>query len=149
MYQLEKASKAGQVEFTSISNGGTSSGAPPTATGGFSALPFTFVFEGSYAGLDRLLDEVDGFAVSTPSGVPKVTGRLLTIQGVDISAGVGGPSETLTATVTATAYTLAGGLPVADGATAEGPAPASSAEGSEAAPVEGSPSAPAVIGGLW
>ena len=115
MYELAQASKQKRVEFASISaasNGkpGGSSGAATAAAGGFQQMPFTFVFDGTYSGLEDMLRKLTNFAAKTKSGALKVNGRLLTIQGVTLtplSLENGSKSNPhLTATVTATAYTM-------------------------------------------
>jgi hypothetical protein len=159
IYQLDQASNRKQVEFTSIvsgSGGGTgasSAAAPaPAAGAGFTAMPFTFVFNGTYGDLYHLFQQLNRYTVRTSSGV-QVTGRLLTIQSVKLAPvgtsaatqGSGKPSggEQLSGTITATAYVLPAGQGLTGGATATSPtgatAPVSSTSGAS-----GSPTAPAI-----
>jgi hypothetical protein len=150
IYELDQSSNQRNVDFASIST--TSSSAASSAAGaaaasatpaGFTQMPFTFVFKGSFDGLAHLLGQVDGFVQRTTAGELRVSGRLLTIQGADItienvsgatsvSGGKANPiSPLLTATITATAYVLpasqgltGGATPILPGST--GSAPSSS-----------------------
>ena len=147
--QLEQASNRKQVEFSSISSGGgsSSSAAPAVAAAGFTQMPFTFVFSGSFFDLYKLFQQVNRFTLLTSSGSVQVSGRLLTIQGVQLapeaasSSGSGTPSSRLTGTITATAYVLPASQ-VAATATATSPTGAQSTSGSASS----SPATPAVIG---
>ncbi|HTQ68686.1 MAG TPA: hypothetical protein VMI13_08335 [Solirubrobacteraceae bacterium] len=132
MYELAQASKQKSVEFASISAAtnskpGASSGSSPAAAaaGGFQQMPFTFVFNGTYSGLEDMLRKLTNFAAKTRSGVLKVNGRLLTIQGVALTPlSLENGSKTnphLTATVTATAYTMPPELSSASAAGAGAP----------------------------
>ena len=120
IYQLSKATKQRNVEFTSISS--TTAAATPaasaTAAAGFSSMPFTFIFEGGFVDLERLFHQLSGFTLRQASGGLQVSGRLLTIQSVKLapatgaeSAGAGKPSSSqkLNGTITATAYVLPAG----------------------------------------
>jgi type II secretion system (T2SS) protein M len=160
IYQLDQLSNQRDIDFNSIStgtsggaSGGTSTAASAAATtaagagpGGFTQMPFTFVFKGSFYGLYHFLHEIDGFAQLTSAGTVRVNGRLLTIQGANIAlenqATGGSASGRLTATITATAYVLPAGQGLTGGATATSPTGTS-------APTSGasSPTTPAVIRG--
>jgi hypothetical protein len=179
VYELDQASNGKDVEFNSItaSAAGTSPSSSSTASAaaatGFSAMPFTFVFNGTFTDLYHLLNQVQGFTVQTAAGEVHVSGRLLTIQsaslelpsgGSETSAKVGAGAETgakgaatakspsakeseqaqLKATITASAYVLPSSEGLTGGATAAGPA------GAAVTPAAGTPStssttAPAVI----
>jgi hypothetical protein len=141
IYELDVASDQRNVDFASISSsasGSASSSAASSSTAGaagasaapagFTQMPFTFVFKGSYEGLAHLLAQVDSFVQRTTTGELRVSGRLLTIQGADItiessgSTGVGGAkynpfAPPLTATITATAYVLPASQGLTGGAT--------------------------------
>jgi hypothetical protein len=171
VYELEQASKQRSIDFNSIVSSGVSSGptasanataAPPSA---FTQMPFTFIFKGSFFGLAHLLGQVDGFArttstgggasadassSATPTGV-QVSGRLLTIQGVNLAIEDQGSSSSkspsgseLTATITATAYVLPASQGLTGGATAAGPAGSAAASAASAA-ASSSSTSPAVI----
>jgi hypothetical protein len=137
IYTLDKASHRRDVRFSSITSGSSgsstaSAGAAPTAITGFAQQPFTFVFEGSFFDLNKLLNQLEGFTVQTPSGALHVNGRLLTIDSVSLTpnaaeaAGASGSSKQksgqLTGTITATAYVLPAGESALGGATPSGPA---------------------------
>jgi Tfp pilus assembly protein PilO len=148
--QLARASGERQVEFTSITSGGSAAGsssaaASAAASAGFSAMPFTFVFNGSFFDLYDLFQQLNRFTLRTSSGSLRVSGRLLTIQGVQLapgtSSGAGKPSGQLTGTITATAYVLPASQAAA-GATATSPTGAQTTSGSASS----SPATPAVIG---
>jgi hypothetical protein len=157
IYELEQASNQREVDFNSITSGGTSgssssgstlgAAAGAAAEAGFTQMPFTFIFKGSYEGLAHLLGEIDGFATRSTAGDIVVSGRLLTIQGADITienqaSSASGPSSgkvPLSATITATAYVLPASEALTGGATAIGPSATSSSSSSS------SPATPAVV----
>src|SRR5262245_9319360 len=169
IYQLAHASDQRNIDFSSITSGsGGSSGSSPSASParssiagsetstGFTQMPFTFVFNGSFFDLYRLFSQIDGFAKRTASGAVQVRGRLLTIQSgkpaPSPSAG-GGPGagspapDALTATVTATAYVLPSVQGLTAGATSSSPPGAGTATSvSSRRPTTSSPTAPALAG---
>lgn len=153
IYQLAQASNQKQVEFSSITTGGSSGGAvvaaPVAAAAGFSQMPFTFVFNGSFFDLYNLFQQLNQFTVRTDSGDLRVSGRLLTIQSVKLTpAGTSGTGQSsggqLTGTITATAYVLPASQGATGGATAASPAGVTQTTAS--AVTSGSVGAPAVIG---
>jgi len=108
---------------------------------GVNRLPFTFVFDGDYFALTKLLDLVQSFTTAKGDAV-KVRGRLLTVEGVSLEESRNGFPD-VKATVTATAYlsaepvTLPGGQPASNPqATPEAPqtAPSTQAAGTPSAP---------------
>ncbi|HWX45809.1 MAG TPA: type II secretion system protein GspM [Solirubrobacteraceae bacterium] len=174
IYELNQASHQRNVNFNSITTGASGgaagvgaakagSAAAAAAPAGFTQMPFTFVFKGTFKGLAHLLGEIQGFAVRTTTGGLLVSGRLLSIQGVDIALESGGgvsaggagagakgagassaasSNVPLTATITATAYVLPASQGLTGGATPIGPsgAPSTVAGGSA-----GSTTTPAVV----
>jgi hypothetical protein len=150
LYQLEEASNLRNVSFNSIVSGasgssGSTASAPAATTAaassGFTQMPFTFVFSGGFFSLERLFKQLTSFTTHQgPSGL-RVSGRLLTIQGVKLSPenGAPGKGQKLTGTVTATAYVLPAGQTLSNGATAAAPAGATAPSGSS-----GSATTPAV-----
>jgi hypothetical protein len=160
IYQLAQASDQKHVDFSSIAAGSSGSGSSGStvnapvaaaASAGFTQMPFTFVFSGSFQDLYRLFQQMNGFTTRTTSGGVRVSGRLLTIQSAKLapapisttsSAGAK-PSERLTGTITATAYVLPATQSLTGGATAASPTGASSTPvaGSGSS---GSTSAPAI-----
>ncbi len=165
MYTIDQASNRKKVEFTSISNGG-SGGSGASGRSGSSAssasaaaqsvaltqMPFTFTFNGDYKELIKLLRQLEGFTVQSPTGTLQVSGRLLTVQSITFaapasSAGAAGSSSQsgssssarpgeMTWSITATAYVLpAAPAPAAPAGGASGGAqPASSGAGAGASP---------------
>jgi hypothetical protein len=163
IYTLDRATHSRNVGFTSISAGtsgtassSSSSSAAATAAAQdttFSQEPFTFVFNGSFVDLYKLLDQLEGFTVQTSAGALHVNGRLLTIDSVSLAPSTSAATSTtgsskskaprLTGTISATAYVLPAGATPLGGATPSSPAgaatPASSASSS------GSAVTPAVV----
>ena len=161
--ELAQASKQKKVEFASITAGGSSKGvagsstsasASASAAGGFQQVPFTFIFNGTYSGLEKMLRRLGNFTTRTPSGALVVSGRLLTIQGVTLESialdGHTSANPHLTATVSATAYTMPPEQTSAASAGASGATPAStgssSGSGSGSSSSSTSSAPPAVIG---
>lgn len=155
VYELAQASGKKHVDLTSIvygsgaagATGAGGSNAAATAVAGFTQLPFTFVFNGSYNDLYNLFKQLDRSTVRTASGVA-VTGRLLTIQSVKLApltapseAGAKSGGELLSGTISATAYVLPASQSLTGGASANAPAGASVASSSSSA---SSPTAPAI-----
>jgi hypothetical protein len=146
IYQLDQASNQKRVEFSSIvtgSNGAATpgpasksapAGAAPTA---FTAMPFTFVFNGGFFDLHSLFQQLNQFTERTPAGLLKISGRLLTIQSVKLAQASTGkearPGE-LTGTITATAYVLPASQGLTGGATPSGPAAGGSTASSTSPP---------------
>ncbi len=167
VYQLAHATNQRNVEFASITAtgaGGASTSAASTpapaaaasaTSSAFSAMPFTFVFNGSFSDLYHLFQQLDAATVRTTNGALLVNGRLLTIQSIKLapstnptekSTGKGG-SEQLSGNVTATAYVLPASQGLTAGATTGAPAGASATPSatpaSSTAPTS-SPTAPAI-----
>jgi hypothetical protein len=150
--QLARASEQRNVFFSSIAAtapggaAGSSAAAQTAAAAGFSAMPFTFIFNGSFFDLEKLTRKLTGFTTRTASGALKVNGRLLTIQGMNLTlspnSGTQGSSPTgeLVGTVTASAYVLPGGQSV----TGAVPPPVGGAPASTTG-APSSPTAPATV----
>jgi Tfp pilus assembly protein PilO len=72
IYTLDKATHVRDVQFASITSGVTGSSvataSPATPAAGFTQQPFTFVFDGSFVDLYKLLNQLEGFTVQTPTG---------------------------------------------------------------------------------
>jgi hypothetical protein len=146
VYELDQASNHRNVEFNSIVSNATGSSSSSAATAaaaaassGFAEMPFTFVFNGTFADLYHLLTQVQGFTVQTAAGAVQVSGRLLTIQSADLEPPSAGSEATTTkgggsssnkkpedaqlkGTITATAYVLPAGQGLTGGATPASPA---------------------------
>jgi Tfp pilus assembly protein PilO len=149
--QLAQASNHKQVEFSSIASGGSAgaSGASSSvkpAAAGFTQMPFTFVFNGSFFDLYNLFQQLNHFTLRTSSGSLQVSGRLLTIQGVQLapgaSSGAGKPSGQLTGTITATAYVL----PASEAAASATPTSPTGAQTTSGSAASSPATTPAVIG---
>jgi Tfp pilus assembly protein PilO len=98
---------------------------PPGATvgtAGFPTMPFSFNFTGSFRNMQRFLKSIDGLTAVKGKSI-NVKGRLLTVDGVGLKAGVKGFPD-VDATVAVTAYLL----PADEGLTA-GATPATPATG--------------------
>ncbi|HEY5286009.1 MAG TPA: type II secretion system protein GspM [Solirubrobacteraceae bacterium] len=160
IYTLDKATHSRNVNFTSITSG--TSGAPSSAASAtaataatqntaFSQEPFTFVFNGSFVDLYKLLDQLEGFTVQTSKGALHVNGRLLTIDSVSLAPSSTGSSAAssksksprLTGTISATAYVLPAGATPLGGATPASPAGGATTAGSTSS--SGSAVTPAVV----
>ncbi len=156
IFSLDRATHQRDVQFNSISTstaGAASSSAsatPASAGATFTQMPFTFVFNGSFVDLYKLMNQLEGFTAQTPGGALHVNGRLLTINDVNLApstsaipSGSKSKKTELTGTIDATAYVLPAGASTLAGATPAGPTTAteaaSTSSGSSSAP------APAVI----
>jgi hypothetical protein len=173
IYTLDKTTHSRDVQFSSIATGATgtaggsssaSAASAAVAAASFSQEPFTFIFNGTFVDLYKLLDQLEGFTVQTSTGALHVNGRLLTIDSVSLAPGTeaqsvaaagktGGStastskpkSSQLTGTITATAYVLPASASSLGGATAAGPAGASPAAASSSSSSSSSAATPAVI----
>jgi hypothetical protein len=169
MYQIAQASNQKNVDFSSITAGGGSASAgsaspaapasgaaasasspSSAASAGFTQMPFTFVFNGSFDDLYHLFQQLNRYTVRTTSGGLRVSGRLLTIQSTKLTplataaaAGVR-PTGQLTGTITATAYVLPATQGLTGGATPASPAGGATAPVSSTT-TSSSPTAPAVV----
>ena len=142
----------------STAAGAAGASAAPTAataaatTAGFSQMPFTFIFNGSFDDLYHLFNSLDAATVRTTSGDLQVSGRLLTLQRVKLEhlggEAQGGAGQELTGTISATAYVLPAGQAVTAGATPAAPAASTAATTASSSPSRSStPAAPvATIG---
>jgi len=157
IYQLAQASNEKNVEFSSITAGASgaaaaspSSPATPTAAPtGFTQMPFTFVFSGGFSDLYHLFLQLNKATVRTTSGGLRVSGRLLTLQGVKLepitettTTGASG-AQKLTGTITATAYVLPASQGLTAGATPNSPTPSAAAASAASTPATTSASTPA------
>ncbi|HEY5194398.1 MAG TPA: hypothetical protein VIJ39_11085 [Solirubrobacteraceae bacterium] len=156
IYTLDKATHSRDVEFSSITTGASGTASPgasatlATESAAFSQQPFTFIFNGSFVDLYKLLDQLEGFTVQTSSGALHVNGRLLTIDSVSLAPNASEASASgkpksgqLTGTITATAYVLSAGASALGGATPSAPAGAST--GTASTTSSGSATTPAVV----
>jgi Tfp pilus assembly protein PilO len=155
MYQLAQASNHRNVDFSSIvfgaGSGSNAAATPVTAATGFTQMPFTFTFSGSFPDLYHLFQQLNRFTIRTASGGLQVSGRLLTIQSVKLAPGSspgaaqgsGTGAGQLTGTVTATAYVLPSTQGLTGAATATSPTGAQTPAASTS-PAPSSPTPPAI-----
>jgi hypothetical protein len=99
-------------------------------TDGMNRLPFTFVFDGDYFALAKLLELLRSFT-TTDGDTVTVRGRLMTVEGVNLEQGRKG-FPAVKATITATAYLSSTPITLPGGATA--PSQATPAPGAATAP---------------
>jgi Tfp pilus assembly protein PilO len=108
VYQLETAARRAKVDFRAVTvldstaDASTPAAGAATRGGGVTPAPFSFKFEGTYFGLQKLLAAVDRFSRVKGTQM-QVNGRLLTIDGLTLSAGRGGLPQ-ISGTITARAY---------------------------------------------
>jgi hypothetical protein len=162
VYELAQASDQRHVDLSSIVYGssGTVSGSAAAGSAqavsatlaGFTQMPFTFVFHGTYGDLYNLFKQLNRFTVRTASGGLEVSGRLLTIQSAKLApvtnaaeaGSARGASEQLSGTITATAYVLPASQGLTGGATPTSPGGASATPVSTTSSGGSSPTAPAI-----
>jgi hypothetical protein len=138
VYELALASNEKHVDLSSIvagsggSSGTGSASAAQTSSAslaGFTQMPFTFVFNGSFFDLYNLFQQLNHFTARTASGGLQVSGRLLTIQSAKLAPATKGNesgtqkarSGLLSGTITATAYVLPASQGLTGGATPGSP----------------------------
>jgi hypothetical protein len=140
LVQVNSAAGHSKVDFRTI-NVGTGSGGAPAAdanakgasastpppgattvgTAGFSTMPFTLDFKGSYFELGKFFNRLDRF-VAVRNGNVDVTGRLLLLNTITITPDTAKGFPTLAAEVSANSYLLPPTEGLTAGATATGPA---------------------------
>jgi hypothetical protein len=126
------ASGTSTTPSTTPSTPGTTGAAAGTTTGtstlppgvvagsnGMNNLPFTFVFDGDYFSLSKLLDLMRSFTTTSGDTVT-VRGRLMTVESVNLQEGRNGFPD-VKATVTATAYLAAQPISLPGGVTPPSP----------------------------
>jgi Tfp pilus assembly protein PilO len=134
MVQIDGAAGSSHVDFRSITVGG-SGGAPaeelaagavapppgssPVGTAGFSTMPFTLAFKGSYFNLGNFFQRIDRFVTVRDRGLD-VTGRLVLLNNIILTPD--GKFPSVKAQITATTYLVPTTEGLLAGATATGPA---------------------------
>jgi hypothetical protein len=141
LVQLNAAADASKVDFRKISLGGASGapGAPapgaaaaPVAgaatpppgstavgTAGFTTMPFSFAFKGSFNGLGDFFNKLDRFVKVNHNGLD-VTGRLLLLNSITLQPDTTKGFPLLSAEVSANSYLLPPTQGLFEQATAEG-----------------------------
>jgi Type II secretion system (T2SS), protein M len=153
IYQLAQASNQKHVEFNSITTGASGGGSPAASTSpaaaaagpveAFTQMPFTFVFNGSFADLYHLFRQLDQATARTSSGELHVSGRLLTLQGLKLAPQ--SESGELSGTITATAYVLPASSGLTGGSTSAAPASSGTGSATTASGSAASSSAPPAV----
>lgn len=169
IYQVQSAAQAAKVSFRSLqlTGGGSSSSAtpapssssppssgaaaasaagagalPPGATVGAAGLPteqFTFTLSGNFFHLAKFFNGLQSFVTARGSTL-LISGRLMTINGINLTPGPNGFPQT-TATVSATTYIVPATQGAMGGATPAGPATAPQAHASTSGSSTGGPAA--------
>jgi hypothetical protein len=165
LVQVNAAAKRAGVDFRTINISG-SGGAPTTGpaaapksttppppgastvgTAGFSTMPFTFNFKGSFFQLGKFFNRIDKF-VAVRNGGLDVTGRLLLLNSITITPDAERGFPHLTADVTANSYLLPPTEGLTAGATAAGPTGAAAAGGATPSPSTPATTTTAAISGV-
>jgi hypothetical protein len=143
LVQLDATAKKANVTFRSLAlsgGGGEATGEPtatrpdglapapgtvPVGSAGFSAMPFTFAFNGSFFRLSDFFSRLERFVTVQNDNID-VTGRLLLLGNIAITP-EGGDLNRLQAQIGASTYLVPPTQGVAGGATSAGPAGATPA----------------------
>jgi hypothetical protein len=152
MVQIDGAAGSNHVDFRSITVGGASGapaeelaagavapppGSTPVGTAGFSTMPFTLAFKGSYFNLGSFFQRIDRFVTVSDRGLD-VTGRLVLLNNIILSPD--GKFPNVKAQISATTYLVPTTEGLLGGATPT--APATGAAGATGTPTP-APAAPA------
>jgi hypothetical protein len=158
LVQLNAAARHSGVDFRTIDVGGSGApsagpgaapkgvttpppGATTVGTAGFSTMPFSLSFNGSFFKLGKFFNQLDQFVTVRKGGLD-VTGRLLLLNSITLTPDTEKGFPMLSAEVSANSYLLPPAEGLTAGATAAGPDATGAAAGSTAAPAAGaSPSA--------
>jgi hypothetical protein len=160
LVQLNSAADRSKVDFRSINLDGSTGSPAPGAGGtaaastdavtpppgsssvgsaGFSTMPFSFEFQGSFFNLGAFFKRLDHFVTVKNQGLD-VTGRLLLLNSISLAPDTVKGFPHITAQVKANSYLLPAAQGLLGEATADGPTAA--AAGANPAPAD--PSAPPV-----
>ena len=143
LVQLNDAAKRSKVDFHAINVGGSGTepqeqgetgstalapapGTMPVGSGGFSAMPFSFGFEGSFFRLSDFFNRLEDFVTVTNEDID-VSGRLLLLGSISVEPKSQDDPKHLTAQIGAASYLV----PAADGI--EGATPESPTGGEQGA----------------
>jgi hypothetical protein len=154
MVQINAVANRAGVDFRTINIGGAGAAAPDPAaaksattppppgattvgTAGFSTMPFSFAFKGSFFELGKFFNHIDRF-VAVRNGGLDVTGRLLLLNSITLTPDTSKGFPMLSAEVSANSYLLPPTEGLTAGATSAGPTGAGTAEPS-ASPAPSSP----------
>jgi hypothetical protein len=165
LYQIDSAAGDSKIDFRSLTNGGGAAGATgsaatpatPSSSGASTSaaaatgataptpLPLSLIFSGSFMDMQRLLGRVDRFVRIDGDDI-RVSGRLLSIDDIALSASPGGLAN-VEATITATAYTMPASTEPTAAAGQTPAAPAAPGSTATASASSASPTATASVGG--
>jgi hypothetical protein len=115
---------------------------PPGASVGAAGLPteqFTFTLDGNFFNLGNFFNRLNNFVINRDSQL-LVSGRLMTINAINLAPGAGGFPQ-ITASVSATTYIVPATQGPLGGATPAGPAPSTQAQASTTPSSTGAPAA--------
>jgi hypothetical protein len=159
LVQIDQTAKRSKVDFRNLTVGGAAAapgtttakqapgtlapppGTVPVGSAGFSAMPFTFTFKGSYFRLTDFFNRLERF-VTVQNGKLDVTGRLLLLGSIAVTpqTSTGSAPTDLQAQIGAAAYLLPpttavpGTTPPATTAGAAGATPPAGAGGTTSVP---------------
>jgi hypothetical protein len=162
LVQLDSAAQGTGVDFRTIQVGGSAGAAsaaataaagtatpgatmpPPGAvtvgTAGFSAMPFTFAFEGHFGNLSEFFSRLERF-VTLRNEKMNVSGRLLRLESIDLKVEQDGFPE-IRAEIGASSYIVPPTQGLTAGATPQGPAATTPAAPGATPTPAGGPSVP-------
>jgi hypothetical protein len=164
LVQVNAAAKRAGVDFRTINISATGSptagpsaapttgsapppGASTVGSAGFSTMPFSFNFKGSFFELGKFFNRIDKF-VAVRNGGLDVTGRLLLLNTITLTPDAEKGFPNLTADVTANSYLLPSTEGLTAGATAAGPTGAAPAAGATPSPSTPATTTTAAISGV-
>jgi Tfp pilus assembly protein PilO len=158
LVQLDAEAGGTGVDFRTIQVGGTSAEstattgatpAPPGAvsvgTAGFSQMPFTFSFRGSFGNLSQFFSRMERF-VTMRNEKMNVTGRLLRLESIDLQVDQSG-FPNIRAQIGASSYLVPETQGITVGATPQGPAATTPAATPAPAGGPAVPTTPATVTG--
>ena len=164
LVQLNSAAGRSKVDFRTIQIGGSGAAAPapapgpadaskdpsaptpapgstPVGSAGFSAMPFTFSFKGSFVNLGGFFQRLDRFVAVNQQRLD-VTGRLMLLNNISLAPDTTG-FPNIRASIGATTYMLPATQGLTAGAGPQGPGTATgttpAAPGASATPAPGTP----------
>jgi Tfp pilus assembly protein PilO len=138
LVQMDAEAGGTNVDFRTVQVGGTAASAPAATTdaaagttapppgavavgtAGFSAMPFTFSFRGTYGNLSQFFSRMERF-VSMRNEKMNVTGRLLRLESIDLEVDPAG-FPNIRAQIGASSYLVPETQGLTAGATPQGPA---------------------------
>jgi type II secretory pathway pseudopilin PulG len=129
IYQLQSAATAAGVDFRVLKLVASTSATPAPAAlppgaavgpAGFPTLPFTFTFRGNFFHLSDFFARLEKFVIATNKRV-SVSGRLMSLNAINLGADPTLGFPHIVATIAATTYLVPATQGVLNGATPSGP----------------------------